>query len=124
MNHKVFAHQQLRERRKGESQSTLLDYHAVYLLIRGNQAFTTVLEQHPGPESFRDLYTLSRVFLKKVRYHSQKFSKKYMRLMPREGGTYKLLMDEGAQENFVRVDDVDLHEHSFSDNLPTISGSP
>ena len=87
--HKVFAHRQLKEKRKGESHSTLLDYHAVYLRVRGNQAFTVVAEQHPGPESFREMSKLSRILLEKVRYHSQKFSKKYMRLMPREDGTYK-----------------------------------
>jgi hypothetical protein len=118
--HKVFAHRQLKEQKKGEKKATVLDYHAVYLCIRGNQAFTTVAEQHPQPGCFRDIYTLSRVLLEKVRYHSLTFFKRHMRLMPREQGTYKLVMDEDAELTFVRVDDIDFQEDTFSANLPRL----
>jgi hypothetical protein len=118
--HKVFAHRQLKERRRGEKKATLLDYHSVYLVIRGNQAFTTVAEQHPGPNCFRDIYVLSYALLEKVRYHSQKFFKRYMRLLPKEDGTYKLLVEDDAEISFTRVDDIDSQEHTFSANLPVI----
>lgn len=118
--HKVFAHRQLKERKKGDPKATVLDYHAVYLSVRGRQAFTSVAEQHPDPGCFREIHTLSSTLLPKVRYHSQKIFKRHMRLVPQAEGTYKLVMDDDDQTCFMRVDDLDFHEDTFSANLPSI----
>ena len=118
--HKVFAHRQLKQRKKGNPKATVLDYHAVYLSIRGGQAFTTVAEQHPDPDCFKDIHTLSSALLRKVRDHSAKLFKRQMRLVPKAEGTYKLVMDDDEQTSFMRVDDFDFQEDTFSANLPRI----
>ena len=118
--HKVFAHRQLKERKKGDPKATVLDYHAVYLSVRGQQAYTNVDEQHPDPGCFRDIHKLSSTLLPKVRYHSQKIFRRHMRLVPQAEGTYKLVMDDGNQASFIRVDDLPFGEDTFSANLPSI----
>jgi hypothetical protein len=117
---KVFAHRQLKERRRGAPEA-VLDYHAVYVSIRGRQAFTHVAEQHPDTDSFTDIHTLSSALLPKVRYHSAKLFKRHLRLVPKAQGTYKLVMDDGEQPSFTRVDELTFQEDTFSASLPRIT---
>ena len=117
--HKVFAHRQLKESRKGEKSRSLLDYHNVYFIIKDDWLYSQVAEELPG-EQINQIYDLSRILLGKVRYHSKKLCQRYRKLFPEESGTYKFLMDDDAKQDFVKVGDQELEEATFSVNLPKI----
>jgi len=111
---RVFAHRQLKEKKKGEDRRRVLEYHAVYYVVKGKTVFTAVAEDHPGIESFKEIHALCRELLRKVRYHSQKLNSKYYKLLPKEEGTYKMIMDDAALSNFVKVADIELSDESQS----------
>ena len=118
--HKVFAHRQHKESRKGEKSRSLLDYHSVYFLIKDSWLYSQVAEELPKREQINQINDLSRILLDKVRYHSQKLCRRYIKLFPKESGTYKFLMDDDSKQDFVKVEDKELEEASFSKNLPKI----
>jgi hypothetical protein len=117
---KVFAHRQLKEKKKGENKRILLDLHSVYFQIRGNQCYSIVAEKHPDVKMFSKIHDLSYVLLMKVRYHSEKLFKKYQKAFPELDGSYIFEMDDGAGSDFKRVEDIELSENSFSANLPSV----
>ena len=119
---KVFAHRQLKEKKKGGNKRVLLDLHSVYFNKRGIQFYSLVAEKSPEAEMFDKIYKLSNILLEKVRYHSEKFCKKYQKAFPQFDGSYIFEMDDSADLDFRRVEDIKLAESTFSLNLPSVRG--
>jgi len=118
---KVFAHKDVNRDVKNDYHETEWDLHAVFFTRKGSVIYTQVSELPPPYENVRRIHDLARVLLEKVMYHSQKLNKKHEKALPSPDGTYKYLLDDGAREDFEKVDDIELPRGSFSSELPRIT---